>query len=77
MMTSIDATKPIERLTRASLDPWRPVQALVRGVRDLHELEQKGESEWTPFVAIAGLVIFLGCVFLFMVALAEAASRGV
>jgi hypothetical protein len=73
MSTSIDAPKVIARHTRASLDPQRSVHALVRGARDLHELERAGESGWTPFVAIFGLVLFLGVFFLLMAALAEAA----
>jgi hypothetical protein len=73
MSTSIDATNAIERRARTSLDARRSVHALIRGARDLHKLEHAGESEWTPFVAIFGLVLFLGGVFLLMAALAEAA----
>jgi hypothetical protein len=73
MSTSIDAPKLVERDTPASLDPQRAVHALVREARELHELEQAGESGWTPLVAISGLVVFFGVVFLVMAVLAEAA----
>ena len=71
MSTSIHAQELVERHPRASLDPRHVVYALLRGAR--HLLERAGESGWTPFLAILGLVLFLGVVFLFMVSLAEAA----
>lgn len=73
MSTSLHAPELIERHARASLDPKRSVYALVGQARHLHELERAGESEWTPFLAISGLVLFLGVVFVLMAALAETA----
>jgi hypothetical protein len=73
MSTSIHAPELIERHTRAPLDPQHSVHALVGQARHLHELERAGESEWTPVLAISGLVLFLGVVFLLMAALAETA----
>jgi hypothetical protein len=73
MSTSIHAPELIERHPAASLDPRHSVHALLREARHLHELERAGESEWTPFLAILGLVLFLGVLFLFMLSLAEAA----
>lgn len=73
MSTSIHAPELIERHTLASLEPKRLVHALVGQAGHLHEIERAGESEWTPFLAISGLVLFLGLVFLLMAALAETA----
>ena len=36
-----------------------PVRKLEEEAGHLHEVEQAGESEVTPFIAIAGLVLFL------------------
>jgi hypothetical protein len=36
----------------------------------LHEVEQIGESGETPFIAMLGLLLFLGSVFAVMLALA-------
>jgi|tagenome__1003787_1003787.scaffolds.fasta_scaffold20819940_2 hypothetical protein len=45
-------------------------RAIVREAHHLHEVERLGESAETPLIAIAGLVLFLGPVFLVVVALA-------
>jgi hypothetical protein len=43
-------------------------------VHHLHEVEHLGESEWTPWIAILGLVLFFAPIFVLMTALAFAAS---
>ena len=50
-----------------------PVRAAVDDVRHLHQLERAGESEWTPWVAIAGLFVFLVSVGLLMFGIVEGA----
>jgi hypothetical protein len=51
----------------------RPVQKAEQEVHHLHEVEQAGESGETPFIAIAGVFLFLLPIFLVMVGLALAA----
>jgi hypothetical protein len=58
----------------ALLDPRRPFRTIEREARHLHEVEQVGESEWTPWIAILGLVLFFVPVFVFMTALTFAAA---
>lgn len=53
------------------------LHALLGEAHELHELEHTGVSGWTPFVAILGLVLFFGGVFLLMSILAEAAYYGI
>jgi len=53
----------------------RPIRAAAREVRHLHQLERAGESEWTPWIAIAGLILFLGTIGLLMFGIVEAASH--
>lgn len=36
-----------------------PIREVVEEARYLHQLEHAGESEWTPWIAIAGLSLFL------------------
>jgi hypothetical protein len=59
---------------QAVVDLGRPVRAIEREARHLHEVEQVGESEWTPWIAILGLVLFFVHVFVLMTALTFAAS---
>jgi hypothetical protein len=40
----------------------------------LHDIERAGESEWTPWIAILGLVLFFAVVGSVMLGLAEAAA---
>jgi hypothetical protein len=47
----------------------------VQEVRHLHELERVGESEWTPWIAIAGLILFFVAIGLLMFGIVEAASH--
>lgn len=44
-------------------------------VRHLHQLERAGETEWTPWIAIAGLILFFGTVGLIMFGIVEGASH--
>lgn len=48
MNTNTAVAKVAEGHTQTSLDPRRPVRALVGEARALHELERAGESGWTP-----------------------------
>ncbi len=44
----------------------RPVRGVDLEVHRLHQVEQVGESGETPYIAIAGLLVFLVSVFLLM-----------
>jgi hypothetical protein len=55
--------------------PSRPIRAPVQEVRHLHQLERAGESEWTPWIAIAGLILFFVAIGLLMFGIVEAASH--
>jgi hypothetical protein len=46
-----------------------PIRAIELQAHHLHEVERVGESAETPLIAIAGLVLFFGSVFLVMAAL--------
>lgn len=48
----------------------RPVAALEGEVEHLHEIEQRGESGETPFIAILGIILFLLPIFAVMLGLA-------
>jgi hypothetical protein len=50
-----------------------PVRRVEGEARHLHEVERQGESGETPYIAMLGLVLFLGSVFLLMVGIAFAA----
>lgn len=47
-----------------------PVRSLETEAQHLHEVEEAGESGTTPFIAILGLVFFLGSIFAVMLGLA-------
>lgn len=51
----------------------RPVEKLESEAHHLHEIEQRGESGATPFIAIGGLILFLLPIFLVLLGLALAA----
>jgi hypothetical protein len=51
----------------------KPVEKLESEVSHLHDVEQRGESGETPFIAIGGLILFLLPIFLFMAGVAFAA----
>jgi len=52
----------------------RPTRAAAHEVKHLHQLERAGESEWTPWIAIAGLILFLAAIGLLMFGIVEAAN---
>jgi len=52
-----------------------PIRAAARDVSHLHELEHAGESEWTPWIALAGLILFFASAGMLMFGVVEAASR--
>jgi hypothetical protein len=53
--------------------PTRPIEKLEAEARHLHDVEQRGESGVTPFIAIGGLILFLVPIVLFMLGVAFAA----
>jgi hypothetical protein len=53
----------------------RPIRAAAQEVRHVHELERVGESEWTPWIAIAGLIMFFLAIGLLMFGIVEGASH--
>jgi hypothetical protein len=53
----------------------RPIQAATQKARDLHQLARAGESEWTPWIAIAALILFFAAIGLLMFGIVEAASQ--
>jgi hypothetical protein len=59
----------------ALLDPLRPLRTIERQAHHLHEVEQAGESEYTPWIAVVGLVLFLVSVFVLMTAIAFTAAH--
>jgi hypothetical protein len=66
----MNASKP-HQLTRRSA----PIRAAAQEVRHLHQLEHAGESEWTPWIALAGLILFFASLGLLMFGIVEAASH--
>ena len=44
-------------------------------VQHLHQLERAGESEWTPWIAMTGLILFFAAVGLLMFGIVETASN--
>ena len=59
---------------RSGARSW-PSRSAAEEVRHLHQLERAGESEWTPWVVIAGLILFFGAVGLLMFGIVEGASH--
>jgi hypothetical protein len=47
-----------------------PVRGVESEARHLHEIEREGQSGETPFIAMLGLALFLGSVFLVMLGIA-------
>ena len=55
--------------TRGSIGPCcGPFRGAEHEAHHLHEIEQEGESGATPLIAIGGLVIFLGSIFIVLLA---------
>ena len=50
-----------------------PVRSTEDEAHHLHEVERAGESGETPYIAVMGLIVFLGSVFLLMLGIALAA----
>ena len=63
----LSGTKRVETVWRAGGEPWREVT-------HLHDLERAGESEWTPWIAIAGLLLFFVTIGLVMYGIVEGAA---
>jgi hypothetical protein len=53
----------------------RPIRAAAHEAEHLHEVEHAGESEWTPWLAIAGLILFFAAIGLLMFGIVEGASH--
>jgi len=74
MSTASQAVRHAGGLYRKSLDrALRPIRKVEREVGHLREVERVGESGETPYIALLGLVLFLGSIFAIMVGLAFAA----
>jgi hypothetical protein len=71
--TEASDCKPPSSHRQLQLGSWRPLRAAVRDAQHLHEVERAGESEWTPWIAILGLILFFATVGLLMLGAAEAA----
>ena len=56
-----------------SATPAHAFHAVEREASHLHEVERAGESEWTPWLALAGLVLFFATVIALLTALTFAA----
>jgi hypothetical protein len=54
--------------------PSHPLRAATEEARHLHQLERAGESEWTPWIAIAGVILFYAATGLLMFGIVEVAS---
>jgi hypothetical protein len=65
---------PRDGHARSEARSW-PSRSVAEEVRHLHQLERAGESEWTPWVAISGLILFFGTVGLLMFGIVEGASH--
>jgi hypothetical protein len=53
---------------------WRsPLRTAIRDAQHLHEVERVGQSEWTPWIAILGLILFFTAIGSLMLGAAEAA----
>ncbi len=46
-----------------------PIRGAEHEAQHLHEIEQEGESGATPLIAILGLVVFLGSIFVVLLSL--------
>jgi hypothetical protein len=65
---------PADARARSEVQSW-PSRSVAEEVRHLHQLERAGESEWTPWVAIGGLILFFGTAGLLMFGIVEGASH--
>jgi hypothetical protein len=53
----------------------RPIRTAAQEVKHLHQIEGAGESEWTPWIAITGLILFFAAIGLLMFGIVETASH--
>jgi hypothetical protein len=53
----------------------RPIHGAEHEAHHLHEIEQEGASGATPLIAILGLILFLGSIFIVLLALALLANH--
>jgi hypothetical protein len=51
----------------------RPIRAAAEEAERVYELERVGESEWTPWIAIAALILCFAVIGLLMFGVVEAA----
>lgn len=71
MSTVSDAFSHAGRLYRRMFRTLlRPLRGAEHEAHHLHEVEQQGESGATPLIAIAGLIVFLGSIFIVLLCLA-------
>ena len=54
---------------------FRPIRAAEEEAEHIYELEREGESEWTPWIALAGLIVFFAVVGLLMFGIVVAVSH--
>jgi hypothetical protein len=59
---------------RAAFNPWRALRKVEHKAGQLHAIEHSGASEWTPWIAILGLILFFVPVFVLMTVLTFAAA---
>jgi hypothetical protein len=62
-----------ELYRRALRQGAKPIEKVEEEAHHLHDIEQRGESGATPFIAFGGLILFLLPIFLVMLGLALAA----
>jgi voltage-gated potassium channel Kch len=65
---------PEDRSHRAYV-PSHPLRAARAEASHLHQLEAAGQSEWTPWIAIAALILIYAALGLLMFGIIETASR--
>jgi hypothetical protein len=53
----------------------RPIRAATHEVEHVYEVERDGESDWTPWIVLASLVVFYAAVGLLMFGIVEVASH--
>ena len=53
----------------------RPIRAAAQEAKNLHQLERAGASDWTPWIALAGLILFFAAIGLLMFGVVGAASH--
>jgi hypothetical protein len=54
---------------------YGPIRAAAEEAEHVYELERVGESEWTPWIALAALIVFFAVIGLLMFGLVETGSH--